>query len=78
MTTLSPRERQVAELVADGLLDKEIQLRIGCSYGTVRRHVERAAAKLRARNRVGLAVAVVRMQMSVFTKVTEAAGGAKV
>src|SRR5438309_830811 len=36
----TPREEEILSLVASGLLDKEIALRLGVSYRTVRFHLE--------------------------------------
>lgn len=57
---LTPRERQVCELVAQGLADKQIATRLGISFGTVRTHVTHSMAKLGCTNRAGLAVTAVR------------------
>ncbi len=37
----APRQRQILALVADGLADKEIAVRLGVSARTVRTHLER-------------------------------------
>jgi DNA-binding NarL/FixJ family response regulator len=47
---LSPREREVALLVAQGLANKEIARELGLSHGTVKLHVHNIFLKLRARN----------------------------
>jgi DNA-binding NarL/FixJ family response regulator len=47
---LSPREREVALLVARGLANKEIARELGLSHGTVKLHVHSIFLKLRARN----------------------------
>jgi DNA-binding CsgD family transcriptional regulator len=52
---LSPREREVAELVACGQTDKEIARRLAISPTTVRTHVEHAYQKLGVNSRVALA-----------------------
>jgi DNA-binding CsgD family transcriptional regulator len=57
---LTPRERQVATLVADGCRDREIAHRLGIGFGTVRTHLNRAMEKLRCANRAGLAAAMSR------------------
>jgi len=52
---LTRRERQVVELVVEGLLDKEIAQRLGISYTTVRTHLDRSFQKLGVSNRSRLA-----------------------
>ena len=52
---LSPREQQAAQLVAQGLSDKEIARRLNISATTVRTHLEHAFRKTGASNRAGLA-----------------------
>ena len=52
---LTARERDVAELVTEGLTDAEIAERLCLSRHTVNQHVKRAYQKLHVRNRVGLA-----------------------
>lgn len=48
---LSPREQAVLDLLAQGLLYKEIAARFDVSYATIRTHVERIYQKLRVRSR---------------------------
>ena len=48
---LTPRERQVLELLAEGLPNKAIATRLGISDQTVKFHVASIAAKLGATNR---------------------------
>jgi two-component system, NarL family, nitrate/nitrite response regulator NarL len=48
---LSPREREVAFLVASGLSNKEVARRLGVSDGTVKIHVHNIFQKIGARNR---------------------------
>lgn len=48
LSDLSPRERQVAELVADGRTAPQIAKQLGCKPGTVRTHIRRIAEQLRA------------------------------
>jgi DNA-binding CsgD family transcriptional regulator len=52
---LSPREQEAAQLVAQGLSDKEIARRLNISTTTVRTHLEHAFKKTGASNRAGLA-----------------------
>jgi non-specific serine/threonine protein kinase len=53
--TLSPREREVVALVAQGLTNREIADRLVISPGTARIHVEHILGKLGLRSRVELA-----------------------
>lgn len=53
---LTERERQVVELVAEGLSNQEIAERWFVSQATVRTHVSRAMTKLHARDRAQLVV----------------------
>ena len=52
---LTPRERQVATLVARGCRDREIARLLGIGFGTVRTHLNRALEKLGCANRAELA-----------------------
>jgi DNA-binding CsgD family transcriptional regulator len=52
---LSPREREVADLVADGLANKAIAQRLHLSVRTVESHVRHALTKLGLDNRTQLA-----------------------
>ncbi len=52
---LSPREAQVATLVARGLLNKEIAARLAIREQTVKNHLKRAFARTGARSRTELA-----------------------
>jgi DNA-binding NarL/FixJ family response regulator len=56
---LSPRELEVARLVAEGLTNPEIAERLFLSPATVAQHVNAARRKLRAATRTALAVRVV-------------------
>jgi non-specific serine/threonine protein kinase len=52
---LTPREEQVAELVADGLTNRQISERLFISERTAEGHVERIRAKLNVRSRAQIA-----------------------
>ena len=51
---LTPREYQVALLVARGLSNKEVARALGLSPGTIKVHVHNLFLKLRATNRYGV------------------------
>jgi DNA-binding NarL/FixJ family response regulator len=51
MAQLTPREREVLEQLAQGLLYKEIAARLGISEGTVRQHIHSTYEKLHVGNR---------------------------
>lgn len=48
---LSPREREILELLADGLPNKQIAARLGTTDGTVRWHLRHVYHKLHVRSR---------------------------
>lgn len=52
---LSPRERQIAELVGAGRLNKQVAFALGLSEFTVENHLRRIYRKLGVRNRAGMA-----------------------
>ncbi|OKI49577.1 response regulator transcription factor [Micromonospora sp. CB01531] len=54
--TLTVREREVVGLVAAGLSDGEVGIRLGISPATAKTHANRAMAKLGARDRAQLVV----------------------
>ena len=56
--SLTPAERDVADLVARGLTNPEIAARLAVSAGTVKDHVSSALRKLGVRTRAELAAAV--------------------
>ncbi len=57
--SLSARERQIVELLADGLTGEEVAHRLVLSAETVKTHIRNALVKLEARNRVhGVAIAL--------------------
>ncbi|MEJ5221694.1 MAG: helix-turn-helix transcriptional regulator [Tepidiforma sp.] len=53
---LSPREREVAGLVARGMTNAEIARSLGLSASTVKHYVESAMRKAGVTNRVSLAI----------------------
>lgn len=57
---LSPRERKLAALVAEGLSDREIARRLVVSLHTVKAQLASARKKVGAKNRVQLAVVILR------------------
>lgn len=48
---LTPREREVLELLANGLLYKEIAEKLGITYDTVHTHLRTIYEKLQVRSR---------------------------
>ena len=55
---LSARERQLAQLIATGLTNREIAAQLGLSVFTVRNEVGRILRKLKAKNRSQIAFVV--------------------
>jgi DNA-binding NarL/FixJ family response regulator len=53
---LSPREREVLELVAQGLPNEDIAVALHMSLSTVKAHVSKLMTKLEAGNRVQVAI----------------------
>jgi DNA-binding NarL/FixJ family response regulator len=60
---LTPRERAVFELVAEGWSNRQIQNALGIRESTVKRHVRRMLRKLHVRNRVQAAVYAARSSL---------------
>ncbi|MFI0864144.1 response regulator [Streptomyces smyrnaeus] len=52
---LTPREREIARLVAQGLTNAEIAAELVVTPGTVKTHLANVQVKLQVRNRVGIA-----------------------
>ncbi len=63
VASLSPRQREVAALVAEGRTNREIAAHLFLSEGTVKYHVTRVLDVLGVPDRTKLAVLVVRHQM---------------
>jgi len=57
MSDLTPREREVLALVAQGLADKEIAQALGVTTATAQKHVSNILERLRVPNRAAAAVA---------------------
>ncbi len=53
---LSDRERQVAQMIAEGLTNQEIAERMCITLHTVKTHVSRVLSKLQVRDRVSVAI----------------------
>ena len=64
--TLTPREREVVELVAQGLSNKEICTRLWLSMPTVKTHIGNLMAKTHSRDRVQLALYALRSGIAVI------------
>jgi two-component system nitrate/nitrite response regulator NarL len=58
--TLTPREREILQMIAQGLSLEEVALRLVVSPETVRTHLSNARRKLGARNRTEAVVAAMR------------------
>ena len=61
--TLSPRQTDVAMLIAEGLPNKEIACRLGIGERSVKTHAALAMAKYGVKTRTALAVKIVRQQV---------------
>jgi DNA-binding NarL/FixJ family response regulator len=58
MNQLTPREHQVAMLVARGLSNKEVARELGLSLSTVKRHMHSIMLKLGVKRRAALILGV--------------------
>lgn len=68
---LSAREREVIQLLADGLTGEEVAARLFLSAETVKTHIRNATTKLEARNRVhAIAIALQHGLISIERPVT--------
>lgn len=63
--TLSPRQFEIAKLIAEGLSDKEIAARLSISLHTVKNTMTEIRRRMGAHSRLGVAVAVMRGAVSV-------------
>jgi len=59
---LTPREREVARLLTQGLSNRQIALRLAISVGTARAHVEHILLKLGFHSRTQVALWALREQ----------------
>lgn len=64
VSTLTAKEREVAVLVAQGLLNREVAVSLFLSEATVKTHLNRVMIKLNTSTRVGVAVIVERSQVA--------------
>ena len=65
---LTPREREILQLVASGLSAKQVAQEIGIAPRTVERHIENLRHKMRARNKthmIAKAVALGELQLDM-------------
>jgi DNA-binding CsgD family transcriptional regulator len=69
---LTPREREIARLVAEGLTNEAIAFALGIGPGTVRVYLNRLYHKTQAQNRVQLAMSTLIAQNRVLIGATEA------
>ena len=60
MPELTPRERDVLELVADGMSNDEMAKRLGISYESVKVHMKHLLFKFEAKDRTELVAAAIR------------------
>ena len=66
LPNLSPREREIMHLMAEGGTAQDVAARVGVSVETVRTHVRNVIRKLQARNRVhAIAIALQRGDISI-------------
>jgi RNA polymerase sigma factor (sigma-70 family) len=62
--SLSPREREVVNMVVSGMLNKQIAAQIGTAENTVKVHRSRAMEKMQANSLADLVRMIERLQMS--------------
>lgn len=56
--TLTARELEVADLIADGMSDKQVGATLGITFNTARTHARNAMGKLYLNRRSGMARAL--------------------
>ena len=61
---LTPREREVVDLLGTGLAQKQIARRLGISYPTTRAHIHNAMGKVGAKSATHLAVIAATKQIA--------------
>jgi DNA-binding NarL/FixJ family response regulator len=61
--SLSPREREVLQLMADGVGSRQIALQLGVSYSTVRTHVRSISSKLGTHSLVNTVVTARKLEL---------------
>lgn len=65
LTSLTPREREILQMVAAGLVNPEIAGRLSIAENTVMKHVSHIMAKLKARNRMEAGLIYLRASTAV-------------
>jgi RNA polymerase sigma factor (sigma-70 family) len=60
LETLTPREREVAHAISEGLTNRELAERFQLSEATIKTYVSRILSKLQARDRVEIVLRVQR------------------
>ena len=58
--TLTPRERQIAQAIADGRTNRDIAARLGITEQTVKNHLTSIFEKVGVENRLQLGIALVK------------------
>ena len=56
---LTPRERQIVALVAQGLRNREIATQLGISHNTLKNHLQNIFEKLGVHDRLGLVLCAI-------------------
>ena len=70
---LSPREREILELLAEGFPNKQIAARVGLTDGTVRWHLRHVYHKLHVRSRTEATLKFLSDQVRIELRLAEAA-----